>query len=346
MKKLAALLLGTLLMPVMAFGQMNTFQGGTGTTSPFGILYGDSSIRLKTVKIGSNLTFSAGTLSATDNTASSTLLTDNNTFSGVNLFTNALSNFSGTWQTFAPSHFQTALSGTPGQYLIFANGAWTGAATSTYSSPLVFNVNTNAVSCPTCGTGSGSVTSITAGTGLNGGTITTAGTLAMVSYLATSTADVGGQVMYWNTTNGTPAKISSVATSTETRSVAFSSTGTVGSNVGGTSGTLSSVMQPSFTYATSTAWTGTTTIALQTNNQLAETLNGFSCNTATGGGTGGTLNIQFGTGAASTTMVNASSTANFNANTLSIGANSKLLVTIGTPATTPTAIVCTTKLTI
>jgi hypothetical protein len=44
-----------------------TQQGGTGTTSPSGILYGDNGAtsHLNTVTIGSNLTFSGGTLSAT-----------------------------------------------------------------------------------------------------------------------------------------------------------------------------------------------------------------------------------------------------------------------------------------
>ena len=46
--------------------------------------------------------------------ASSTLLSDNNTFSGINSFTNASSNFGGTWQTFSPSHFQVAGTGTSG----------------------------------------------------------------------------------------------------------------------------------------------------------------------------------------------------------------------------------------
>jgi len=45
--------------------------GGTGTSSPSGILYGDSTIRLKTVTIGSNLTFSGGVLSATGGSSSS-----------------------------------------------------------------------------------------------------------------------------------------------------------------------------------------------------------------------------------------------------------------------------------
>ena len=37
--------------------------------------------------------------------ASSTLLDDNNTFSGIDSFTNSSGNFGGTWQTYSPSHF-------------------------------------------------------------------------------------------------------------------------------------------------------------------------------------------------------------------------------------------------
>lgn len=48
-------------------------------------------------------------LTGTPAIASSTLLSDANTFSGVDRFTNVSSDFSGTWQTFSPSHFQTAL---------------------------------------------------------------------------------------------------------------------------------------------------------------------------------------------------------------------------------------------
>lgn len=57
--------------------------------------------------------------------------------------------------------------------------------------------------------GSGTVTSIVGGTGLNGGTITTSGTLSLKSYIGTSTADVAGQVLYWATSNGTPANVTS-----------------------------------------------------------------------------------------------------------------------------------------
>ena len=44
---------------------LTTSQGGTGTSTPSGILYGDASSTLFTVAIGSNLTFSGGELSAT-----------------------------------------------------------------------------------------------------------------------------------------------------------------------------------------------------------------------------------------------------------------------------------------
>lgn len=68
-------IIGTLLIGLMAlFGAQapsfgastfNTTQGGTGTSSPSGILYGDGTTALKTVTIGSNLTFSGGTLTST-----------------------------------------------------------------------------------------------------------------------------------------------------------------------------------------------------------------------------------------------------------------------------------------
>src|SRR3990167_8374446 len=51
--------------PTVGLAVYQTVQGGTGTSSPSGILYGDSSNPLKTVTIGSNLTFSGGTLSST-----------------------------------------------------------------------------------------------------------------------------------------------------------------------------------------------------------------------------------------------------------------------------------------
>ena len=63
----------------------------------------------------------AGYLTSLAGAASSTLLSDNNTFSGVDLFTNALSNFAGTWQGFSPSHFLT------GNQTITLSGAVSGS---------------------------------------------------------------------------------------------------------------------------------------------------------------------------------------------------------------------------
>lgn len=55
------------LTNVSAFSVFTTIQGGTGTSSPSGILYGDNGAtnHLNTVIIGSNLTFSGGILSST-----------------------------------------------------------------------------------------------------------------------------------------------------------------------------------------------------------------------------------------------------------------------------------------
>lgn len=61
-----------------------TDQGGTGSSSPSGILYGDnnSTNSLKTVAIGSNLTFSGGTLSATGGSGSGNVATSTAETSG------------------------------------------------------------------------------------------------------------------------------------------------------------------------------------------------------------------------------------------------------------------------
>lgn len=82
------------------------------TTDPFhvGSLFGTSTAT-STLNGGINLPnkgcFAIASVCVGSNTASSTLLGDNNTFTGNDSFTNASSNFSGTWQTFSPSHFAT-----------------------------------------------------------------------------------------------------------------------------------------------------------------------------------------------------------------------------------------------
>lgn len=65
-KTLATIAALSLLIPAIASAQMTTIQGGTGSTSPSGILYGiTGSLRLATLVIGSGLQFVGGALSAT-----------------------------------------------------------------------------------------------------------------------------------------------------------------------------------------------------------------------------------------------------------------------------------------
>lgn len=90
---------------------------------------------------------STGAYTATTTTsqkfASSTLLADNNTFTGVDKFTNALSDFSGTWQTFSPSHFQVA-----GNYITGLTGDVTASGPGIVSATLASIIT--AGSCTNC----------------------------------------------------------------------------------------------------------------------------------------------------------------------------------------------------
>lgn len=110
------------------------FQGGTGTSSPSGILYGDETIRLKTVTIGDNLTFADGTLSATGGSsfgypfplnATSTRLTFED---GIALSTNEALYLQGAgdenWRIFGDTsnNINFFMSGSPGgRYFNFGN---------------------------------------------------------------------------------------------------------------------------------------------------------------------------------------------------------------------------------
>lgn len=88
----------SLLLPLNVSAQLRVGQGGTGTTSPSGILYGDNgtTLHLNTVGIGSGLTFVGGVLSApASGGASSTLLMDNNSWTGINRFLGTTTNSNG-----------------------------------------------------------------------------------------------------------------------------------------------------------------------------------------------------------------------------------------------------------
>lgn len=94
MKKLLFFIASVFILsvPLSVLAQVTTVGGGTGSTSPSGILNGvTGNLHLQTLKIGTGLIFDGTTLAASGgSSASSTLLIDSNTFSGtVNKFTNA-----------------------------------------------------------------------------------------------------------------------------------------------------------------------------------------------------------------------------------------------------------------
>jgi hypothetical protein len=109
-----------------------------------------------------------------------------------------------------------------------------------------------------------------------------------------------------------------------------------------TASTVKIKQYPSLSYATSTAWTGTTTIPLGP-AFVAETWNSVKCFTDTG-----TLNVSFYDGTNRMNMFNASTTVG----TVTLSTNNtftaseKRYVDVGTPASTPTKISCTVDKTI
>lgn len=108
---------------------------------------------------------------------------------------------------------------------------------------------------------------------------------------------------------------------------------------GGATRVLSPTIESSFSYATSTAWTGTTTIPLGPAGS-AQTWHSIACFTDTG-----TLNVSVYDGTNRMNVVGASTTVTpvtLSTNN-SFTADEKRYVDIGTPASSPTKVSCTTK---
>jgi hypothetical protein len=234
------------------------------------------------------------------------------------------------------------------------------------------------VACATCSTTLGTVTSVTGGTGLNGGAITAAGTLSLRAYFGTTTADTIGQVLFWSSTNGTPATFSSSAsftfsttsniftvTSASTTNLSVSNflqvpTGTTQSptvdgeiefdttddqlKIGDGSATQVYTQYRYIVYpmSTTTAWTGTTT-PIEFVLPAGTTIDSVSCTTVP---TGSKLNAQLQWGGAPTllTMFSASSTSGnimrFTSNNV-ITAGATTTMAFGTPTGSPTGVSCT-----
>lgn len=108
------------------------------------------------------------------------------------------------------------------------------SATSTFSSPLVYTVGTNAVTCPTCNVSNATVSSVATNNGLTGGTITTTGTIGL-----DTSSILNGLLLQYNGTRlaatGTPSltvgyliATSTTATSTLQGTILAQNGGSVG----------------------------------------------------------------------------------------------------------------------
>lgn len=208
----------------------------------------------------------------------------------------------------------------------------TGVSTFT-SSQLLYGNGTNALSsvATTSVTCSGNTT-CTAFTAIGASPITISST-GGGSGLSTTSPIASSNVLVYSSVGAGSAY--GIATSSISVSAGLTNTGTLGSQVGGTALTLKQIENRSFSYAT-TSWTGTTTLPLEVG--YGEVWNNYKCFTDIG-----TLNVQFGYGSASTTLFNASTTigtvtATPN-NTMTSG--NKVVVDIGTPASSPKSITCT-----
>ncbi len=150
----------------------------------------------------------------------------------------------------------------------------------------------------------------------NGGTGSSSATISQLLY--------GGSSAY-----------QSVATTSQALSAAFSSSGSFGALVGGTSGTLSFVDQPSFTgFATTTTLMGTSSTKIMTKTPLATTFNTASCEARNGNGLPSFYVVSIGYGTASSTYFIASSTKGTVTLNFAVPANSDVFFDFGTTTST------------
>lgn len=177
MKKLLTIL-ALLLLPSIALAQMTTQQGGTGTTSPSGILIGvTGNLHLQTLGIGTGLTFTGGTLSATGGGSS--------TFGTTSLSAVAPLQYSTSLAQFSITRSGTAADGylAQGDFQTFNN-----------------KISSTSLSVTTIGT-SGAAT-YTPSTG-----VFNIPNYATIIPVSTSSSETSGYFPTWTTTNGTPAKL-------------------------------------------------------------------------------------------------------------------------------------------
>lgn len=165
------------------------------------------------------------------------------------------------------------------------------------------------------------------------------GTAAGVYQLqATSTLNIAATIATGGTSGQVQTNAAGSLGGVSTSSIAVSSglttSGTLGSQIGGSTLTLKQLENRAFSFSTTTAWTGTTTIPLGVG--YGEVWNTFKCFTDTG-----TLNVDFYHAMTHFTPVfNASTTIGAITTSGTDTAGDKVKVDIGTPASTPTSITC------
>lgn len=233
-----------IIIPANALSVYLTVQGGTGTSSPSGILYGDNSAtnHLNTVLVGTGLTFTGGTLSATGG-------------SGVTSVTGTYPVISSGGSTPAISlAFGTTTSNTWAGTQTFTNSpifSTIGAGTvNSTSGGTIYNTATSSVSSGTGISFSGTAGALIGGSSL---TITNASPLSGLTTvfplsfanpalswigLATTSQPTAGQLLYSNGTNG----LTPVSTTSATIGTGLSYSGTLGALVGGVGGTLTATL--------------------------------------------------------------------------------------------------------
>ena len=152
--------------------------------------------------------------------------------------------------------------------------------------------------------GGGTVTNVSGANGIQG-SVSSNGSLSLISYLATSSSEVAGNLSYWTTTAGNPAQLGTVATTSLGFSGPFTGFASLGSLVGGSNSTinwtgLSTTSQPASSnllvsdgtsglYGVGTSSLGVTgpiTFSGTLGAQIGGTAGSFGCTSAASGVTG------------------------------------------------------------
>jgi hypothetical protein len=175
----------------------------------------------------------------------------------------------------------------------------------------------------------------------SGGTATTLtiGTLTLTNPLAIGQGGTGKTSFTAGLVYGNGTTLTNISTTSISLSSGLTNTGTLGSQIGGSSLTLKQFENRSFSYSTTT-WVGTTTIPLGVG--YGETWNNMKCAVTPNGATvnadfyinsGATTHLPFFTASSTVGIVGMGATVNTSGATTSVA--------IGAPSGSPTTLMCT-----